>query len=142
MPCSELWDGALVMIQARWLPRKRETLSAVVHHSFEDPAVAKMPSFGVNLDLITQVLEVSASREGWQLHRLMKQLPGMLWGWGSCTSPPHLKYPALLLPQTMQAPFRSLNTQPFFSGLLHLPSIFSPWSAFPIPSPGSCLLIL
>lgn len=90
----------------------------MVHRSLEGPAIVKMPSSGANLDLQTQVLTVSASREGWQLHRLIKLLPGVLWGAGSPRSPPHLKHSALLL-------LLVLDILSSISGLLHMPSSLS-----------------
>lgn len=49
---------------ARWMPKKGETLLPEVHHSLEDPAAVKMPSFGVELDLHTSSSRCSAYRQG------------------------------------------------------------------------------
>ena len=128
----ELWG----YLGARWLPRNREALLAAVHCSLEDPAAIKMLPFGVDLDLKTQVLEVSAYRQG-RAAAAQAHEAASTRAMGSrhtyITASPWV--PALMLPQATRASFRCSKTVSSISGHLHMPSS-------PHPFTGSCLLIL
>lgn len=125
MPCSEHWDGALVMIQGQVAAKKKR-----------DPLGCGSPLIWGSCYCKNAFLWSKSGLKNPGPWGVCKQgrvaaaqaheaAPWRAMGVGSRMSPPHLKYPALLLPQTMQASFRSLNTQPSFSGLLHLPSALS-----------------
>lgn len=128
----ELWG----CLRARWLPRNREALLAAVHCSLEDSAAIKMLPFRVDLDLKTQVLEVSAYRQG-RVAAAEAHEVASTHEMGSrhtyITASPWV--PAPMLPQATCASFRCSNTVPSISGHLHMPSS-------PPPFTGSCLLIL
>lgn len=127
--------------RARWLPRKRESLSAVVHHSFEDSAIAKMPSFGVNLDWKTQVLEMclQAGKGGSCTGSWSSSLACYGGGVTYVTTSPQV--PSSLAPSDYAGILQVLEHIAFLLRAF-ASAILSPWSAFPIPSPGLCLLIL
>lgn len=136
MPHSQLQDGTLVPIRVQVAAKGKSDSPGCGSLLTKDPAIVKMFSFGVNLDWQTQVLKVCASRAEWQLHGLMQQLPGVYGELGylhhHLTSSTHLSFP-----QATQASFRPLNTLYHLRAFAH--AVFSLWSVFPVPSPGSCL---